>query len=196
MQRRPIHRPLLGLAGSGSACLAGSCCQSWNGFNGVPGVHSLFVYGIDNAIAAGCLRKEASFCMLPQIDRRGRCEGRKPMWCCARLCSGWQLQSGGCSAETEFALLCRLALCSPKKIQMAMVGAWCYEWRAAVRSGRDGEEERAGGDEHWEQTMRRVCRTTSFTLRRVLYVAMRWCFTRDCPISYRIGTRCVSESQI
>ena len=41
VQRRPIHRPLLGLAGSGSACLAGSWCQSWNGFNGVPGVHSL-----------------------------------------------------------------------------------------------------------------------------------------------------------
>jgi len=70
VQRRPIHRPLLGLAGSGSACLAGSCCQSWNGFNGVPGVRSLFVYEIYNAIAAGCRRKEASFCMLPQIDRR------------------------------------------------------------------------------------------------------------------------------
>jgi hypothetical protein len=42
------------------------------------GVHNLFVYMIDNAIAAGCLRKEASFCMLPQIDRRGGSKGRKP----------------------------------------------------------------------------------------------------------------------
>lgn len=65
-------------------------------------------------------------------------EARKPMWCGARLCS---LQSGGCNAsKAEFALLC-----SPKKVQMAMNGAWCYEWRAAVRSGRDGEEGSAGG---------------------------------------------------
>lgn len=34
------------------------------------GVRNLFVCTIDNAIAAGCLRKEASYCMLPQIDRR------------------------------------------------------------------------------------------------------------------------------
>ena len=34
-------------------------------------------------------------------------------------------------------------LYSPKKIQMAIDGAWCYEWRAAVRSGGDGEEGRA-----------------------------------------------------
>jgi hypothetical protein len=48
---------------------------------------------------------------------------------------------------------------------MAMDGAWCYEWHAAVRSGRDGEEGRAGGDVHCEQTMRSVCRTARLTLR-------------------------------
>jgi hypothetical protein len=42
------------------------------------GVHNRFVYRIDNVIAAGCLRKEASFCMVPQIDWRGRSKGRKP----------------------------------------------------------------------------------------------------------------------
>jgi hypothetical protein len=43
------------------------------------GIHSLLVYRIDNAIAAACRRKEASFCMLPQIDRRGGSRGRKPL---------------------------------------------------------------------------------------------------------------------
>jgi hypothetical protein len=83
----------------------------------------LFVHAIDNAIAAGlrCLRKEASL-LHPTADRQaGRMqEARKPMWCDARLCSPG---SGGCSVrEAEFALLC-----SPKKIQMAFNGAWCYE---------------------------------------------------------------------
>jgi hypothetical protein len=43
VQRRPIHRPLLGLVGSGSAYLAGSCSQSWNGINGVP-AYTTFLY--------------------------------------------------------------------------------------------------------------------------------------------------------
>jgi hypothetical protein len=151
MQRRPIHRPLLGLAGSGSASLAGSCCQSWNGFNGVPGVRSLLYMGstTQSLLAVGA-RRHHSACY-----RRwtGGADVKAESQCGAVL---------GCaparSAETELALLCRLALCSPKKIQKAMDGAWCYEWRAAVRSGRDGEEGRAGGDVHWEQTMHRVCR--------------------------------------
>ncbi len=67
------------LAGSGSACLAGSYCQSWNGFNGLPSVQP-FVHAIDNAIAAGpqgvCARRHHC-CILPQIDRRGGCKRQK-----------------------------------------------------------------------------------------------------------------------
>jgi hypothetical protein len=64
-----------------------------------------FVYGIYNAIAAGCRRKEASFCMLPQMDRRGGCEGRKPMWCGARLCSGSQRRNRTCVAVSTCLVL-------------------------------------------------------------------------------------------
>lgn len=51
-----------------------------------------------------------------------------------------QQHSGGRSAATDFALLQRLALCSPKNIQVALDGPSCYEWRAAVRSGSDVRE--------------------------------------------------------
>jgi hypothetical protein len=64
-------------------------------------------------------------------------EAEKPMWCGARLCSGER------RLQRKKSRILRL-LCSPKKIQMAIDGAWCYEWRSAVRSGRDGEEVEEG----------------------------------------------------
>jgi hypothetical protein len=56
-------------------------------------------------------------------------------------CTSSQQRKAG-NAETEFLrLLCRLALCSPKNIQMALLRAWCYGWRAAVRSGKTVRKE-------------------------------------------------------
>lgn len=121
VQRRPIHRPLLGLAGSGSACLAGSWCQSWNGFNGLPGVHSLLYMRSTTQSLLGpkCLRKEASLLHLTADRQAGRMqEARKPMWCGARLCSP---ASGGYSVrEAEFAVAV-LAEENPNGFQWGMV---------------------------------------------------------------------------
>lgn len=109
------------LAGSGSACLAGSWCQSWNGFNGLPGVHSLLYMRSTTQSLLGpkCLRKEASLLHLTADRQAGRMqEARKPMWCGARLCSP---ASGGYSVrEAEFAVAV-LAEENPNGFQWGMV---------------------------------------------------------------------------
>jgi hypothetical protein len=81
LQRRPIHRPLLGLGSRGRRLGVSSreLKPKLERLQRPAGIHSLLVYRIDNAIAAACRRKEASFCMLPQIDRRGGSRGRKPL---------------------------------------------------------------------------------------------------------------------
>jgi hypothetical protein len=78
VQRCPIHRPLPGPGKQRLGVSSRELQPKLERHQRRAGVHNLFVYRIDSAIAAGCLRKEASFCMLPQIDRRGGSKGRKP----------------------------------------------------------------------------------------------------------------------
>jgi hypothetical protein len=114
-------------------------------------VYTHKVYKIGSAIAAGgrvrARRHHAACCR--QVDRRGGCKGRKseqqaskPSRCCAAsLYSSQQMRKAG-NAETEFCGCCVDLPCARRRTsKWPSYGAWCYGWRAAVRSGQTVREE-------------------------------------------------------
>jgi len=110
VQRRPIHRPLLGLAGSGSACLAWSGFQSWNGFNGEPGVHCPFVVTCDrqrNRCWLRCMyRRKEGIILHATADRQAGRMRRLKSQCGAVLgCARYRAEAAAQSSRICVAML-------------------------------------------------------------------------------------------
>ena len=142
-----------GSGGQRARRLAGSRCQSWNGFNGGAGctyisytrsaAQSLLAFG--SAQGGIMLHAAAGY-----LDRRGGCKGRKseqqaskPSRCCAASLYFEPAAEGRQCRNRILRLLCRLALSSPKNIQMALLRGHGVTDGALRYEAQDGEEGRA-----------------------------------------------------
>lgn len=145
LQRRFLHRPLLGLASSRLGVSQGVASKAGTGSTACRAYTSIYIGSVTQSLlAVGARRHHAAW--RRRVDRRGGSKETKPTRCCASLycrLDDRQQQSGGRSAAIEFCVAVSTCLCArrgtskePSTGHGVTDGALRYEAAETVRKGR------------------------------------------------------------